>query len=206
MTEDNRCEVLTCISLPNRILWAVVIVAQLVAFLAVIIGQLVHVNKLPVLTNVVTSYEDRLAFPGVTICKPLSTMTHPELDSFENDVMMNLGTKNRTFFTSLPAEDYARIDTREIYHKRFLLEDKFLRFCMFAHSNCSHHVKTSLARHSLCHRVNSVLPDDRSWSRDADKMMTTNESEGFISRTPGMEAGLTLLLKLAKEDRGVKVS
>ncbi|XP_064596661.1 acid-sensing ion channel 3-like [Liolophura sinensis] len=195
----------TSVSSPRRILWTTVIVAQLAAFLAVITGQIIHVNQLPVLTNVITSYEDQLAFPGVTVCKPLSKAAYPDLEPFENDVLMNLNIKNRTFFTSLPVEDYARIDTGEIYHKRFLLQKKFLRFCMFAHSNCSHFVKTSLARDSFCESVNSVLPDDISWSRDTNETETANRSRGFISRTPGKEAGLSLLLKLEGEDRGVKL-
>ncbi|XP_064596662.1 acid-sensing ion channel 3-like [Liolophura sinensis] len=195
----------TSVSTPRRILWTAVIFAQLAAFLAVITGQIIHVKNLPVLTNVVTSYEDKLAFPGVTICKPLSTTTHPDLDPFENDVLMNLDIRNRTFFTSLSDEDYARIDTGEIYQKRFLLEDKFLRFCVFAHVNCLQLVKTSLARKFLCESVNSILPDDRSWSRDADDPETANKSERLISMTPGLEAGLRLVLRMEKEDRGVKL-
>ncbi|XP_064596660.1 acid-sensing ion channel 3-like [Liolophura sinensis] len=178
---------------------------KLVAFLAVITGQIIHVKNLPVLTNVVTSYEDKLDFPAVTICKPLSTATHPDLGPFENDVLMNLDIKNRTFFTSLSDEDYARIDTGEIYQKRFLLEDKFLRFCVFAHNNCSHIVKTSLVIDYLCETVNSVLPDDWSWSPESDTTTTGNVSEGFISRTPGLKAGLILFLKLGSEDLGVKL-
>ncbi|XP_064597553.1 acid-sensing ion channel 1C-like [Liolophura sinensis] len=190
-------EIGECIDVLNteRLLWGAIIFVQIGVLFYVMVKQLRHVYDSPVLTKVITRYVDQLHFPAITICVDPTIAENHSLTPFETEVLRNL--MNKTFFLSMPPEQYKSINLVSIYKK--LREPNFdlVEYCHFARTDCLKFVRKSWGRQTLCYSFNSVLGGGVSPANE-------NETQRLISTVPGAAFGLTIGLKLSG-DLGAKL-
>lgn len=202
-----------CCFLSHRLFWGFIVLGQLTAFVVVIVGQLQHVYTRPLLTKVITRYVRELPFPAVTVCSRIQNISHSSLNDFENDVVKNIRTANKTFFTSLTPQKYADIDLGQIYRKRHHGKS-LVNICLFGTTPCMGLIGKVWSKEvevGLCETVNSVNVDE-TLSNSSDTWEPSNQDSPsqlspLVSVLPGTGAGLYLTMQLEDTDKtGVKVS